>query len=200
MLGVAREEGVIDKVPKIKWASEEQTRFRYLDDQEERALLAYWKGHGDQDMYDLCVLLIDTGARCYSEMMAAHWEFYGQDFVSVTFWHTKTGKPRTIPLTKRSREILRRRKGIYGNHSGPFTMVNKNTMRHRWDHMRSVLGFHDVTPHTLRHTCCTRLILGGADVKRVMTWMGHLSIATTMRYMQIRPDDLNSLIGLLEAA
>ncbi|WLR94079.1 tyrosine-type recombinase/integrase [Shinella zoogloeoides] len=57
----------------------------------------------------------------------------------------------------------------------------------------------DVTPHTLRHTCCTRLVLGGVDVKRVMEWMGHTAIVTTMRYMQIKPTSLEEIVHVLEA-
>lgn len=68
----------------------------------------------------------------------------------------------------------------------------------RWDAMQEALGLEDVTPHTLRHTCCTRLVLGGVDVKRVMEWMGHSTILTTMRYMQIRPDALADVLHVLE--
>lgn len=210
MLKVAHDAGVIGAVPVIRWNVEEQTRFRYLDDKEERVLLAYWLAMGDRDLHDLTILLIDTGARCFSEMLPIRWDAFGPKFSSVTFWHTKTNKPRTVPLTKRCREILAERKRTKGNHLGPFSgvshggrvegAINEHTMRHKWDAMRAATGLHDVTPHTLRHTCCTRLVLGGVDVKRVMTWMGHASITTTMRYMQIRPSALEDVLHILESA
>ncbi|WEK51827.1 MAG: site-specific integrase [Candidatus Kaistia colombiensis] len=198
MLHVAVDADVLVKVPKIKRNVEVKTRFRYIDEQEERAIMAYWKARGWTDYADLTTLLVDTGARCFSEMIAAHWDAFGHHNGSVTFWTTKTNQPRTVPVTKRCREILARRRGLHGHNAGPFTMMRKGTMAVRWDAMQETLGLHDVTPHTLRHTCCTRLILGGVDVKRVMEWMGHSTITTTMRYMQIRPGALHEALQVLE--
>lgn len=207
LLHIAKDVGVISDVPKVKWMAEQKTKFRYVDATEEAVLLAFWKAKGNADLHDLCVLLIDTGARCFSEMLPVQWDAFGPKFSTVTFWHTKTNQPRTVPLTARCRAILRDRKAAHPKSSGPFSGVShggrelnlsKNTMRHQWDDMRSVTGMDDVTPHTLRHTCCTRLILGGADIKRVMSWMGHTTIATTMRYMQIRPTALEDVLHILE--
>lgn len=208
MLRTAVDAGYLNKVPPINWNRETQTRFRYIDDTEEKVILAYWLSQGDQDLHDLTVLLIDTGARAFSEMLPTKWDAFGPQFASVTFWETKSGKPRTVPLTKRSRDILNRRFKMKGEQMGPFSGVkhgskvegeiNAHTMRHKWDAMRDFTGLHDVTPHTLRHTCCTRLVLGGVDVKRVMTWMGHSAITTTMRYMQIRPTALEDILHILE--
>lgn len=203
LLSVAKDNGIIDAVPRVRWNKVEQTKFRFLDDEEEKALLAYWKAAGYEDLHDLTVLLIDTGARCFSEMLPSRWDHYGPDYRSVTFWHTKTGKPRTVPLTKRCQAILRERWDNHGRRPkderwGPFAGFARGAMRNRWDTMRDVMNFTDVTPHTLRHTCCTRLILGGVDVKRVMEWMGHTAIVTTMRYMQIRPHSLEEIVHVLE--
>ncbi|ESY41881.1 integrase [Mesorhizobium sp. LNJC384A00] len=198
MLHVALDAGVINKMPRIRFSKEEQTKFRYVDELEERAILAYWLASGDQDLHDLSEFLIDTGARCYSEAMDAKWDAFAKGFTSVTFWHTKTSKPRTVPLTRRVRDTLARRWKTHQNRAGPFTGGSKDTMRGRWSKMRSGTGLHDVTPHTLRHTCCTRLINAGVDIKRVMTWMGHTELTTTLRYMQIRPNGLDDIVALLE--
>lgn len=37
-----------------------------------------------------------------------------------------------------------------------------------------------ITPHTFRHTFCTRLILSGMDVKSVQYIMGHSTLNTTL--------------------
>lgn len=211
LLHVAEDIGAIDKVPKIKTTAEAQTRFRSLDIHEERALLAYWKATHDYDLHDLCALLLDTGARCFSELIPVRWDHFHGDLASVTFWETKTNQPRTVPLTARSRAILKARRAMPHLTHGPFsglghggsvkTTTSKSSMRAKWDTMRATLpGMSDVTPHILRHTCCTRLILGGVDVKRVMTWMGHTAITTTMRYMQINPTSLEEVLGVLEQA
>ncbi|RWO57070.1 site-specific integrase [Mesorhizobium sp.] len=200
MLHVAHDAGVITKVPRIRFSKEEQTKFRYIDDTEEKVILAFWLATGDQDLHDLSMFLVDTGARCYSEAMAAGWDAFAKGFASVTFWHTKTNKPRTVPLTRRVREMLIRRQKTLHNRTGPFTGGSKDTMKGRWMKMRTTTGLHDVTPHTLRHTCCTRLINAGVDIKRVMTWMGHTELTTTLRYMQIRPNGLDDIVAMLEKA
>ncbi|WP_313031160.1 site-specific integrase [Brucella sp.] len=198
MLRTALECGILKDMPKFNWAPEGQSKFRYLDEQEEDVLLDYWQERKLMDMHDLCVLLLDTGGRCYSEVMTFKWEDVRRDYGAVTFWETKTGKPRTVPLTQRAQGVLKRRYNSHRSNVGPFTNVSRFVMRHKWDEMRVATGFHDVTPHTLRHTCCTKLVLGGVDVKRVMTWMGHSAMLTTMRYMQIKPTALESVVNVLE--
>jgi integrase/recombinase XerD len=45
------------------------------------------------------------------------------------------------------------------------------------------------TPHTLRHTCGTHLLAGGADVAHVQRLLGPARIATTQIYTRVaRPD------------
>ncbi len=198
MLTLAHEEGSISRKPTIRWFTEEQTRFRFLDSDEERRLLGFWIAAEDRDLYDLTVMLLDTGARCWSEMVPVKWKDFGEGFRTVTFWRTKTNRPRTIPLTARCRKLLESREARFGNADGPFQSLTKTALVGRWRDMRQTLKFYDVTPHTLRHTCCTRLVLGGMDVKKVMTWMGHSAMVTTMRYMQLRPDGLDAALPILE--
>lgn len=198
MLRIALDNEVIDKLPRIRWNKVEKTRFRFLDEREERILLNYWKAENLIHVHDLTILLIDTGARCYSEMIPARWDAFGPGFKTVTFWHTKTNRPRTVPLTSRSQKIVKDRHKEFGDKTGPFWGLNKNTMQSRWENMRAATGLEGVTPHVMRHTCCTRLVLGGVDVKRVMEWMGHDTISTTMRYMQIKPSSLEDALKALE--
>ena len=54
----------------------------------------------------------------------------------------------------------------------------------------------DVTPHQLRHTYCTNLILGGANVKRVQYLMGHADIKVTLEiYTQLIETSPEALVG-----
>ena len=39
------------------------------------------------------------------------------------------------------------------------------------------------TPHALRHTCATQMILTGADLRTAQEHLGHASVATTERYV-----------------
>lgn len=54
----------------------------------------------------------------------------------------------------------------------------------------------DVTPHQLRHTYCTNLILGGANIKRVQYLMGHADIKVTLEiYTQLVETAPEALVG-----
>ena len=68
------------------------------------------------------------------------------------------------------------------------------------NHAASVTIDFPVTPHILRHTYVTRLILGGVDLKRVQYLAGHADAKITLEIytslMGHRPEDL---IGDVEA-
>jgi integrase/recombinase XerD len=51
-----------------------------------------------------------------------------------------------------------------------------------------------ISPHVLRHTCATRLLRGGADVRHVQELLGHRSIDSTVRYTRVAIRDLVAMI------
>ena len=42
-----------------------------------------------------------------------------------------------------------------------------------------------VTPHTIRHTTAMHLLQSGVEINVIRSWLGHLNLATTHRYVEI---------------
>ncbi len=180
--------GGMNRMPDIPKLREGNGRTRYLTYDEEaeiRSALAQI----DPDYERLALFLVDTGARI-GEALALVWA----DIVNehATFWETKSNSPRTVPLTDSVMEMLselprKRRKG-------PFAQIQYYKFRQAWIAAKEAAGLKDdtqVVPHILRHTCASRLAQSGVDIKRIQEFLGHKSLAMTMRYAHLSPMHLD---------
>jgi integrase/recombinase XerD len=52
-----------------------------------------------------------------------------------------------------------------------------------------------LTPHTLRHTCATHLLRGGASIRHVQELLGHRCLTTTALYTRVAIEDLRQVIA-----
>ena len=185
--------GEIRSLPEFVRRKERAGRIRFLEEEED-ALFAAIRGRSE-DYWRLAVFLVDTGARL-GEAIGLRWNDIGR--AEVTFWITKSGKSRTIPLTKRAQAALRAARPARG---GPFIHIRQQKFRAVWHAAREECGLGgdaDVVPHILRHTCASRLVRGGIDLRRVQMWLGHQTLQMTMRYAHLATRDLDTCLPVLE--
>jgi integrase len=182
----------ITEAPELPHKKEGKGRIRWLQDGEEEALLDMTRRLGKGDEADLWLFLVDTGARV-REALKLGWGDLQNG--RATFWETKNGEPRTIPLTQRVLAMLARRRG----EPRPFDFDYPQA-RHTWDRVRGLLGFAEDTQwviHMLRHTCASRLVQRGVPLLVVKEWMGHKSVQMTMRYAHLAPSNLDAAVAVL---
>lgn len=182
---------LIPSMPFIELQTGYSGRIRFLTTEEEERLFSYLP----ENEYYFARFLLFTGCRV-GEALALEWRDVAD--TGVTFWVTKGNKARTIPLTTPVLEALAY---FRGGNSTVFSHINYSTFLKRWNKAVAKTGLADdsqVVPHVLRHTCCSRLVQRGVDIRRVKEWMGHASINTTMRYAHLAPKDLEQVANVLE--
>lgn len=194
LLKKAHRMGDVHSLPEFHRLKERSGRIRFLEHDEEDRLFAAIRTRS-QEYYRLSVFLVDTGARL-GEAIGTHWNDLHAG--RVTFWITKSGKSRTLPLTQRAQQVLRVSKPKGG---GPFVHIKQPKFRAVWHEAKEECGLGDdpdVVPHILRHTCASRLVRGGIDLRRVQTWLGHQTLQMTMRYAHLATHDLDACLPVLE--
>lgn len=90
-------------------------------------------------------------------------------FMFVSHDRAKQGREETGPLTPRSIQRMVERYAM-----------NVGITKH-------------ITPHTLRHTFATDLLLSGADIRSVQSMLGHSSITTTQIYTHITNNQMKDV-------
>lgn len=113
----------------------------------------------------------------------------------------KGGKGRVVPLGRQAVQWLREylekirpRQNRRAPHERSLFLTQQG-----WAFIRHTIGVtlrkyarlakikKQVTCHTIRHTCATHLLEGGADLFSVKELLGHRHIATTQIYTRVRP-------------
>lgn len=160
--------------------------------------------------------LLDTGARLGEALNVGPDDLSlvptgdGGQATLVTFarYRTKSDKPRSVPLTSAVCAGLASLEGDLGfdGTKQRYFPLKEATAWYMWSNIRDDLleigiDIQDVTLHTLRHTCLSRLAQGGMDLLRLQMWAGHSDPKITAeRYVHLRPGDLLSGISILQGS
>jgi integrase len=178
--------GYIPVMPEFSWQDEDQGRIRYLTLDEEYRLVATLRALDNEEVADFVIAALDTGCR-RGELL--HAKADQLDCTSATgswlrLWETKSGHPRSVPLTHRTRAIL---------HIRLPWQITEAQLRYAFNKAKLAIGLaqdEDFVVHALRHTCATRLVALGVNLRVVQEFMGHRAIQTTLRYAHVSSETL----------
>ncbi len=143
-------------------------------------------------------VLYGSGLRV-AELVALDWEHVDLEerWIRVL---GKGDKERYVPLSVPAREALKSWKNSLGKDfalEAPVFPGNRGAARitvrtvHRMvTGIAKELGFYNVTPHTLRHTFATHMLERNAPLRVVQELLGHESLGTTQKYLQITPGQM----------
>ncbi len=117
LLRKAYKMGDIHSLPEFRRQKERAGRIRFLEREEEARLFSAIRSRSE-DAYRLSVFLVDTGCRL-GEALGLIWNDIQEHRVS--FWITKSGRSRTIPMTERVKEVIKLPPAEGRRPKGPFT-------------------------------------------------------------------------------
>ncbi|WP_349252795.1 tyrosine-type recombinase/integrase [Campylobacter gastrosuis] len=80
----------------------------------------------------------------------------------------------------------------------PLTRLDLSTANARWRRVKKELNLNkDYTLYTLRHTLATRLVtLRKFSAHKLMSYLGHTSIQTSLKYVHLNVDDIRDGYGV----
>lgn len=120
----------------------------------------------------------------------------------------KGDKDRIVPFGEAARRALRRwlddgRPALYRPDRSPPRAVflsdagRRITRDHVWRMVKARVAEAGITtnvsPHTLRHSFATHLLVGGANLRAVQAMLGHASLRTTQIYTRVDGDRMRSV-------
>lgn len=172
-------------VRNVKFRPEEKVRLRWLEPHEEHALTSQLSG----SLRALVTVAIHTGLRVQAEALTLRWSSVDlkRGTVTVESCYAKNRHTRTIPLNSVALEALRTlpRTGEY-----VFTNTRGGACRTVQPAFRRACrkaGLQQVSPHTLRHTFASRLVMAGVDLRTIQELGGWETLAMVQRYSHLSP-------------
>ena len=168
----------------------------YTAKEEEKLLLA----SNLSFMHDLVVLLVDTGMRLGEALAITNKDIdFDRNMIVLGSEITKSEKTRSVPMTKRVREMLSPMAGIEDR--APVFNVRKDAVERAWLKVRKEAGYAEAEGmilHAFRHTYASRLVQAGVELYTVKELLGHSTFRMTERYAHLNPAKLQAAVAVLE--
>jgi len=198
----AIERGEIDSNPfkGVKKLPMNNLLTRYLTEDEERRLMAVLTNRRAH-LLPIVLIALHTGMR-RGEILSLRWEQV--DFVreSIYLLHTKSGKPRTVPMNAVVKDAMSEVRKDAGGFE--YVFLNPRTgkpltdIKNAFNAALKEAGIEGLRFHDLRHTAGTRMADANAPITAIAEILGHRDIHTTMRYAHATDEGKRRAVKSLE--
>jgi integrase len=203
VFSIAYDNGLVETNPmrRVHKLREAPARERYLTDEEEKSLFAILVGRRAH-IRPIVVVALHTGMRL-GEILDLKWE--NVDFEQGTIYvaHTKTDRPRKLPMSDLVEVELRSLKQDAAPDEHVFsysrTGLKLTTFRHAWEGACTAAEISGLRFHDLRHTFATRLRARGVHEMDIMSLLGHTTLQMTSRYTHATPQNLRTAVDSLRS-
>ena len=188
-----REWGVLEAVPFIK-TEKEKGRLRWLKPEEAARLLDAARESRNPDLADLIEFSLFTGLR-QGEALDLTWDCVDRSRGVILIEETKNDEPREVPLNAHADTVLARRAGSEGL---VFGSSNWDSFRTAWEATLRRARITNFRWHDLRHTCASWMVQAGRPLQEVKDYLGHKTLAVTLRYAHLAPENLRKAAASLD--
>lgn len=145
----------------------------------------------------IVLLAIETALR-RQEILGLEWRHIDSSSRTAHIPWSKTGKPRTIPLTAKALVILDAlRRNANSERVFP---ISTNAFKLAWQRARARADIGDLRFHDLRHEAISRFCELGLSIPEVAVISGHRDPRMLFRYAHLRPCDLAAKLAKLISA
>ena len=162
----------------------DDTRDRVLTKTEYEDLLFYAEGSHLPQLKDMIQILYLVGCR-RGELLRISRKHINWDRKLLTFYDTKNGEDRTVPLSNYVISILK--KYPFGEVMFPISTFR---LEKHFRIARKEANIKDFRLHDLRACFCTNALLSGLSIPEVSSLSGHKDWTQLKRYARIKPEDL----------
>lgn len=185
---------VVNPVRHIAFPVANDARDRRLEDGEAEKLDRALSNGRNPYVKPIVLLAIETGLR-RREVLELTWSNIDLERRIAYIPNTKTGVPRTVPLTDAALALL---KGLNAPHSrlaeapadNRLFPVTVNAFKQAWKRVQQRSGLTDLRFHDLRHEALSRFCELGLTVPELAVISGHKDPRMLFRYAHLRADDL----------
>jgi len=184
----------ISTKPKLKLAKTTQNLPKFLEYDEIMHMLKSIDRSKEQGMrdYALILFLYATGCRVSEAVGSRKSDITEDGWLRI--YNAKGDKQRLVPIAPVAQKALKQYLQMRSRESDFLWLSYQGKPLSRISIFKIVKKYLGVSPHVLRHSFATALILGGADLRVVQELLGHESIITTQIYTHLQKEDLRQSV------